>query len=331
MGYEVREHAFAFSALPGRFATPVLGALAAVVVAAACHAGARGERWIPLLVLATGASVLVTLGVWLARYGVLRVPALRQSGRNLEAVRPGERPALWLCAHLDSKSQPVPSLVRSAGVLTVLAGFLLAAGAAVAASGGIVVDASLWRIAAAATLLGAVPVMLSMVGNSSAGAFDNASGVVTVLAAANELRDAARVGVLITDAEELGLAGARAWCERQRSDGRPAAVLNCDGVDDAGSIAVMYTGRAPAELLGAVRRAAAGRNVDYRAMRLLPGLLTDSVAFTDAGIPSVTFSRGSLRSMLRVHTPRDSLRNLRGAGIDSTASLIAGTARVLGS
>ena len=37
------------------------------------------------------------------------------------------------------------------------------------------------------------------------------------------------VGVLVTDAEELGLAGAHAWAAA--GAGRGAIVLNCDGVD----------------------------------------------------------------------------------------------------
>ena len=66
--------------------------------------------------------------------------------------------------------------------------------------------------------------MLSVVGSRSAGALDNASGVATVLETAASLSGALPIGVLITDAEELSLGGARAWA-RSRT---PGVALNCD-------------------------------------------------------------------------------------------------------
>ena len=60
-------------------------------------------------------------------------------------------------------------------------------------------------------MLTALPVMASVVGARSAGALDNASGVATVLRAVELLARDVAVGVVLTSAEELGLAGARAW------------------------------------------------------------------------------------------------------------------------
>ena len=132
---------------------------------------------------------------------------------------------------------------------------------------------------------------------------------------------------LITDAEELGLAGARAWAAAR---GRNAAtVLNCDGVDDAGSIQVMFSGRRPDRVLESVIRASRTSGVAHHPRRLALGILTDSVALTDAGMAAVTFSRGSLRSLARVHSRRDDLAHLRGDGIGETAALLAATAREL--
>lgn len=323
-GFHVSEMPFSYSALPGRFATPAAGAAVAGMVAVAAHLGAGGERYAPLLVLGSGALLLGIGARWIARQGVLDMPWLRMQGVNLEGVRPGPRPRVWLCAHLDSKSQPVPTLARSAALVLEGLGLAAALAAAVAASLGAAPAYGVWVAVTVLTLAGAVPVLLSTVGNSSAGAFDNASGVATVLEAASQLD--AGVGVLITDAEELGLAGARAWARTQASG---ETVLNCDGVDDAGAVAVMYTGRRPHVLLVAVSAAAARSGVPFRALRMIPGVLTDSVAFTDAGMAAVTFSRGSAASLLRVHSPRDTLDRLRGTGIAPTAALIAATAREL--
>jgi Zn-dependent M28 family amino/carboxypeptidase len=106
-------------------------------------------------------------------------------------------------------------------------------------------------------------------------------------------------------------------------------VLNCDGVDDVGSIQVMFSDGRPDRVLDAVARASRISGVAHHPRRLALGVLTDSVAFTEAGIASVTFSRGSLRSLARVHSRRDDLAHLRGSGIPETAVLMAASARAL--
>jgi len=330
---EVREQPFEFSALPGRFATPLVGAAAALLVGLAGLFGSAGLRWHPFAIMAGGALFLAVAGVWLARHGVLSAPLLRERGVNLEGTRAGAPvpPTVWLCAHLDTKSQPVPSFARVAGVVLMAFGYTgMFVVSAVAAFGGDPA-AAYWVLAAAVTLAGAVPVVLSMVGDNSPGALDNASGVVTAIAALRELtgRDDANIGMLITDAEELGMAGARAWARGRSRRGGRDTILNCEGADDEGRIAVMYTGRKPGKLLQAVARASRQTGVVHKASRMIPGILADSVAFTDAGLTSVTFLRGSVRSLMRVHRASDDLAHLRGTGIADTAALVAATARQL--
>lgn len=106
-------------------------------------------------------------------------------------------------------------------------------------------------------------------------------------------------------------------------------MLNCDGVDDVGTIQVMFSDGRPERLLESVARASRAAGVEHQPRRLALGILTDSVAFTDAGMASVTFSRGSLRSLARVHSRRDDLAHLLGSGIAETATLMAATAREL--
>jgi Zn-dependent M28 family amino/carboxypeptidase len=166
--------------------------------------------------------------------------------------------------------------------------------------------------------------MLSVVGNDSDGAVDTASGVAAVLTAASMLPGDVAVGVLLPSAEELGLAGARAWV-RARGALRGTA-LNCDGVDDDGELTIMYTGPRPIPLVNAL---ADGAERSPRVRRMPLGLLTDSVAFADAGWKTVTVSRGSLATLRRVHTRRDSLHSLRGDGIDEVSSVLARAAEAL--
>jgi hypothetical protein len=330
MGYEVREIAFGFSGFPGRLATPLFGGLAAAIVGVAGKWGADGGRIGPMVVLGLGALALLVAGRWFTVRGVLAAPVMRERGVNLEATRPGARPSVWLSAHLDSKSQPVPTLARSSGIVLEGLGYLLTLGLAAASAAGVSLDRFYWEFAAMVTLLGAIPVVLSMVGERSPGALDNASGVATVIAAARQLANQPGIGIVLTDGEELGLAGARAWAGRAGGDKWNVTVLNCDGVDDVGGIQVMFSGKRPKPLLDAIALMSRSTGVAHGASRLIPGILTDSVAFADAGMQSVTFSRGSWTSLARIHTRRDDLAHLRGTGIAETATLMSATALEIG-
>jgi hypothetical protein len=118
------------------------------------------------------------------------------------------------------------------------------------------------------------------------------------------------------------LAGARAFARRA-----PRSVaLNCDGVDDAGEVTLMYSREKPSALLDVVRRAAPAV---VRERRMPLGLLTDSVALADRGWRTLTVSRGSLATLRRVHTSADSLARLRGDGIADVAILLARAAEAL--
>jgi hypothetical protein len=132
---------------------------------------------------------------------------------------------------------------------------------------------------------------------------------------------------MITDAEELALAGARAWARSSA----PSIALNCDSIDDHGPLVVMYSRARPDALIA--RLAAAAADVEsqpVRVLRLIPGILTDSVALADAGWDTLTLSRGTLRTLRRIHTSRDTLATMTGAGIAGAARVLARTATELG-
>lgn len=321
-GFDVTTETFDYSALPGRLGTPLGSALALVTVLSSAW---LGGAW-PRASAATLVLGLVVLGSAARRMlgdGVLTIPFMRASAENLVARRPSaDEPRVWLVAHLDSKSQPVPSALRVIGIVTLALAVLASIAAAALTLGGAPAR-TLWWIAAALATTGAIPAMLSVVGNDSDGAVDNASGVAAVLAAAQSLPVDARVGVLLPSAEELGLAGARAWVRGRANSGY---ALNCDGVDDEGALTIMYTGRRPDTLVRVIE-AAHGRPANVRRMPL--GLLTDSVAFSDAGWQTVTVSRGSLATLRRVHSTRDSLANLRGAGLHEVSAVLSSAAEMV--
>jgi hypothetical protein len=105
--------------------------------------------------------------------------------------------------------------------------------------------------------------------------------------------------------------------------------VNCDGIDDIGDLVCMHSGKKPARLGAAFERSARaeGRTVDFR--RLLPGVLVDGVAFADAGWEVLTVSRGTVNTLARVHTRRDDLSRLSGAGIADTVPVLTRVAQEL--
>jgi hypothetical protein len=312
LGFAVREESFEFSAFAGRFGAPTFGVLLPAAATLAVVVANRGAGSIPWLAIAA-VALAIAAAIALAR-GVVEAPVMRRRGTNLEATRGPSPTRLWLVAHLDSKSQPVPMLVRVAGVVVLAAG-LVGVGLA------LLVKPSAAVTALVVSWIGGLPLMLSVVGRRSAGALDNASGVAAVLEAAGALSPALPIGVLITDAEELSLAGARVWA-RSRT---PGVALNCDSVDDDGPLTAMFTGRRPSRLLGVLSEMSRASGDPVRVRRLLPGILTDSVALADAGWETVTLSRGTLRTLLRIHTSRDNLRTMRGVGIAGAAHVLART------
>ncbi len=289
----MRDVPFEYNTWPGRWGTPAAGVTWIVI--------ALISNQYPYAVFA-GALVVVVGAKWLQSliiHGETR-------GVNLEARR-GE-PAVWLVAHLDSKSQPIPILVRAAAIVASVIIWVAMAGMALlhAKTG--------WPAVTIAAVLAALPVAISTVGARSPGALDNATGVATVLLAAERVARSVPLGVLITSAEELGLAGARAWVRQQ---GTKAPVIECDTIDDHGYLTIMHSHGRPERLIRAFEQRA------VRSRGVLPGILVDSVAFAEAGWDAVTVSRGTLATLARIHRRADSPDKLTGRGVAEAADIIA--------
>ncbi|HET9728731.1 MAG TPA: M28 family peptidase [Acidimicrobiia bacterium] len=320
IGFRVAEHPFEYSAAVGELGTSAGGATILALILAAAGASLGAAPAVGVGVLVVGGMLVMLAGRWAARHGVLRLSLRRRHGVNLEALRPGAVPRAWLVAHVDSKSQPISLVVRAAGVVLLALAWIAALGLSAEATvrgGG---RRDLWTYVLVAAVIGAIPVLASVVGKRSAGALDNASGLATVLTAA-ELTAGTPVGVLITDAEELGLAGARAWCSATNTDRTP--VFNCDGVDDVGMLTLMWTRPRAVRLEDAIRVAAADVGEPVRVIPLIPGVLVDGLAFSDVGREVVTLSRGSLETLRRIHTSHDDLSRLRGTGVAVAARVLA--------
>ena len=323
-GFHCREIPFEYSQWPGRWGPPLVAAVQAATILCVSRIA---THWGALPGVAFGsviALLLVTLNARAKRRWIQNLGLQRSTSTNLEAVRGA--PRVWLCAHLDSKSQTIPMLVRIAsavalGVITILADVLLLLDLFAGAD-----NHAAWTGLEVAAVVSALPSVFCWVGNKSRGALDNATGVAAVLIAATLPAASTDVGVIITSGEELGLAGARVWA--QTAD-RDIKLINCDTVDDRGGFRCMHTGPRPLAMISASEKSATAMGVKLATGRLIPGILADSVAFADLGIQAVTMSRGKLSTLARIHTRRDTSNELTGKGVAEAAQLLAALTREL--
>jgi hypothetical protein len=323
-GFECRELPFEYSEWPGRWGPPVAAAFQALTILTVAHMAVHHGA---LVALVTGAAMLTALifaSSDVKRRWIARFPLQRARSANLEARR-GD-PRVWLIAHLDSKSQTVPILVRIASSVVL---------AIVTASSLIVLLLSLvgatlpdmvWHALALTAVLGALPSVFCFVRNNSNGAVDNASGVVAALLASQSASAPRDLGIVITSAEELGLAGARAWALTAQPE---ISVVNCDTVDESGQWRCMYTGTKPARILAAAETIGVAVGVRFHVGRLIPGILADSMVFADRGIKAVTVGRGTLATLARIHTRRDNSNTLTGNGAAEASVILSALAKEL--
>ena len=284
--------------------------LAVVALIAARVAADRSDRISGLIIAVAGAVSCSLIGRWLLRVGIFRLTWLRSESTNLVATK-SDLPKVWLVAHIDSKSQTIPMLVRVGAVVLSSVMYLLLI---IALAFGAYAAASIASVLTVAALL---PIIFCFIGNRSPGALDNATGVAAVLIAAQ--RASSNVGVVITSGEELGLAGARAFASQRAAKG---IALNCDTIDDRGRFIVMRSRRsersAAAVVLGSRRL-----GVEVKIRRMIPGILADNIAFSESGWDSCTLSKGNLATLEAVHTSGDRNTSIDGTGIAQAADILA--------
>lgn len=319
-GFAVTEEEFSYSALPGKWAVPLFGffSLAWFVVLSAALNRTEPEHafraTIPLLALLP----ILYLG---AKRMMRRPRFMVRRARNLIAIR-GGAPGVWLMAHLDTKSQPVPMLLRIGGIILASAAMLTTIVVSVIPAvynlGNV-----FWAPVTIVGALGSLAMLFSGVGNRSPGALDNASGVAAALLCAAGTPQGTPVGVLLTSAEELGLAGAWAWVRDQaagHATRHKRYAINFDGLDDVGALICMSDADDP--VAGALQRAAAESGTRLTVRKVLPGIMVDSSALSRSDWDAVTISKGNLSTLARIHTPGDRPDRLTGTGVAEAVELV---------
>jgi len=272
------------------------------------------------VVLSTGVSLLFT-GTPLRRVLVSHMGARDAAAITLIATRPSSPLAVWLVAHSDAKGQPISMATRLYAVA--LAAIAVGALGALTAAhfAGVSVSPRAWISASSLALLGGGLLTVNPWLRDSPGAVDNASGILAVLATVDRLPPDAPVGVILPDAEEFGLVGAKALVEAQPALLRDTAVVNFDGIDDrGGAIAIVHR---PGPMVDAVVAALGARR-----FRVLP-VLVDGLVLARAARECVTILKGNWDTARIVHTPRDTADRLTLDGVTSVAQGVAAALRSL--
>jgi len=244
---------------------------------------------------------------WVGSLLGYRLVARGVSTANITAVKRAD-PRVWLVAHSDSKVQRSSLATRMVAVRLVEVGALLLAlsGAFGSLKAHRAVLTAGTVLGAALAVAGGAVLATAGIDDGSPGAIDNATGIVAALAAAKQLGDRDDVGILITGAEELAMAGARQWV-RDGACGR--LFVNFDGVDGRGRYVLsVHRGASPgsARTLASRLRDTLGRE-DARIVKYITfGMFVDGMILAKAGLAGVTVQRGTFAGTAGVaHTPRD--------------------------
>lgn len=324
LGYQIQDFPFTFSTWPGRFAVSIAGLLflaGTIGAATLMNMGHPGIALVILLLTLLVAGAIAALAVPLTDL----LPFGKITANNMLATRAGSTPRYIFMAHLDSKSQPVPLAFRGpAIILGILTWIAFVVYALLALLDPVWMRGDITSVLA--VLAGAAGLLLVFcwTGNASPGALDNASGLATILTLAEVERDRDDVAFLITDAEELGLVGARSIARQLHP---VFGVINVDGIDDDGSFYVLEKFGVPPRhiaphLVAAILRAADTMDVPAQRRNVPFGLLLDHLPIARADLPAVTLMRGSFASLRRVHQRGDHTQAMSGAGIETAVRLL---------
>ena len=324
-GFSCREISFEYSQWLARLGSPLLAVATGIVVILLSWLGLAGNGLAPVAAFFTMYFIVFLMSASVRKGWVLTFPWSRAVAINLECRR--GNPTVWLVAHLDSKSQTIPMLLRIAGSVALYFGGLLAGLGSL--------SFRIWGSGAAPALFaaqglaafGILTVGLCFIRNQSPGAVDNVSGVAAVVLAAQSSDSSETLGVLITSGEELGLAGALAWAAKAD---RRLVILNCDTVDEAGPFRFMYSMAKPVPVSIAAERQAKRLDIELKIGRLIPGIMADSMVFANSlNWSAITLSRGTLGTLARIHTRHDNSSVLSGNGAAQASVLLSALTKEL--
>jgi hypothetical protein len=332
LGYRIEEDPFSFSTWPGRFTVPLVGAGYLILTLAATSLLLRERRSSALATLLAVPPLLGGLA-GVASYLVPSLPYGRIQTSNWIVSRPGVRPRYLVMAHRDSKSQPISTAGRTGAAVVALlawAGLVMLALAQPRRRGRRTQKKVVTRVTGLLAIGTGCILTRSRVGNESPGALDNASGLSALVGIARRERVSDDVAFLITDGEELWLAGARAAALRLPAN---VGVINLDGLDDNGKFYLIdQIGRPPRSIAPWLTEAfigsAAELGIEIIRRDLPLGILLDHIPLARAGHPAISLLHGGRHSLRRVHRPTDHPGELSCAGVVGAVRLVCNALRL---
>lgn len=331
LGYQVRDYPFTFSTIPGRFALTTVGAIFLIGTMGAATLVNMKHPGIALVILVVVLFLAAAIAVLTPSLSVM-LPFAKVNAANMFAAKPGSRPRYIMMAHLDSKSQPIPLAFRGPAIILAIIAWAAFLGFCVfGLLDPVFLVPRIMTALAVGCFISGVLLIFCWVDNHSPGALDNGSGLATLLGVAERDGDRSDVAYLITDAEELGLVGAR---DIARKLDPVIGVINVDGIDDSGTYFILERFGMPARhiaphLVAAILTAASEMELPAQRRKVPFGLLLDHIPLARRHLPAVTLMRGGLKSLRRVHRPGDSMDALNGSGVESAIALIGRALTIL--
>lgn len=336
-GFDVEEQAFSVSRFP-LIVLPRLGLGFLCLLVVAAYYVLPLSRLACLGITALTFVLLCVTTRWtqvLERFYDFRVFGQFNS-KNIIATKPTvhSHANLIYVAHYDSKSQTLPSYVRSLLFLLVLVAASLCL-LAIATSAVFAVQLQDVIYPIGLLCIASLVLQFNCTHNQSPGAFDNASGVAVLLELARRLSQeelsGCDVSFVATGAEEVGLGGAIRLLQdemfNRRFDPRRTFIVNFDGTGAKGKILITDSYGIPAIQTGEKLSTLAAdicKQLGFNCRRswLPTGALMDHIPFSCHGYQSITISSGGWnKAVLSMHSKKDVVENIDEESLENCFKL----------
>ncbi len=337
LGLDVSWEPFSFTKFPAEVLPRIISVLFVPIVLSVPWIG---DRFPILVCLACLFSLFIALFFtqWQKRFEGLYDVGKRLRTENIIATngrkRDGNTPVLLFVAHYDSKSQTLPIAVRAVSYGIAIIGLVALTVVAVIKVGtGVWVPNYIVWFVAGITVFCLLLLQVNLTENRSPGAFDNASGVGTMLEVARvvmALEKEKPITFLATGAEEYGMCGALRYIQAHADeyDRENTYVINLDGLGVGNGVNIVTRYGVPpvrtTRTLAALFRAS-GESLGIRVSeRYLPiGVGLDSIPIASRGFETVTLmARGVGSVALKVHSKQDRSELLNEESLQRVGELI---------
>ena len=337
LGFDVSWESFSFTKFPAEVLPRIISVLFVPIVLSVPWIG---DRFPILVCLACLLSLFIAVFFtqWQKRFEGLYDVGKRLCTENIIATngrkRDGNTPVLLFVAHYDSKSQTLPIAVRAVSYGIAIIGLV-----ALTVVGVIKVGTGVWLpnyivwFVAGITVFCLLLLQVNLTENRSPGAFDNASGVGTMLEVARvvmALDEEKPITFLATGAEEYGMCGALRYIQAHADeyDRENTYVINLDGLGVGNGVNIVTRYGVPpvrtTRRLAALFRASGESLGIPVSERYLPiGVGLDSIPIASRGFETVTLmARGVGSVALKVHSKQDQSELLNEESLQRIGELI---------